>query len=60
MSERAKSMRVNFSMACSRADSGISGFKRASAARRSRTSTTSRSDARPSVPFGPKLSAFQA
>ena len=45
-------------MACSRADSGRSGFSRASAARRSRTSTTSRSLARPSVPCGPKVSAF--
>ena len=47
-------MRVSFSMACSRADAGRSGLSRSSAARRSRTSTTSRSDARPSVPCWPE------
>lgn len=56
--ERARSTRVSFSTACSRAAAGMSGFKRSSAARRSRTNTTSRSDARPSVPFGPNVSAL--
>ena len=56
----AESIRESFSSACSRTDSGKSGFKRARASRRSRSSTASRSLPRPNVPLGPKVSSLNA